>query len=249
MEAYITTANFKCIANSIKLNEKIAKDILITNIASEFIEDDLNENDINDFFNTPELEQFYKMKMFLQNIERLEDEINKNRDFLKQYIKQQNIKYKYSVKMPAYHCNKDCSAMHSDFYNEIKDTQEKITLKNSGSTYIHTMEDFNFKIKISEQKRQMIMLLNSNIAKFIADYKYAPAYATNNIKQKKIKTQIEESIIDFHTAKDEMKKIMTYKYQNKYNKYLEFNQHLLDIIGFRKCSTCHTITVGAQSVA
>jgi len=115
----------------------------------------------------------------------------------------------------------------------------KVNFKNSGKLDYENDTITNIaKGKIKKYRIQLRFLLDGEMSKKINNYKYAPKSVISKIENSKNTEKFQE-IIDFHTAKNELEKIITKIYIEKYNAELLFNQPILDSIGFSKCKGCN----------
>lgn len=136
--------------------------------------------------------------------------------------------------LPFYELNKQFMVQFKTL-----DSLVEIDFKNSGKIEVENSEvKLKFAQELKEYKGQMILFLNGELAKKIENYKYAPKYKIDNIVKYEDDVKVQESIVDFHTAKQSMHQIIYEKFYKKYNINLSFDKHILDLIGFRECNGC-----------
>lgn len=112
---------------------------------------------------------------------------------------------------------------------------KEINLKNSGRAKIDNYNiELNLHEEIKKKRLQLRFLLNEDIGKKIRNYRYAPKFKIDGM----IENENNKPIKDFHSAKDELQKLLYNFYQKKYNIDLSFKSHVLDSIGFRLCRGC-----------
>lgn len=114
---------------------------------------------------------------------------------------------------------------------------EEISRENSSST------DFeNIKLEVTFQKEmkakytQLRFFLDGDFAKKVANFKYAPSFKIKDVLKNDKDEEAHQTILDFHTVKDMVKKIIFDFYKSKYNAKLSFEDTILDSIGFKKCN-------------
>ena len=111
---------------------------------------------------------------------------------------------------------------------------KQVSLKNSGTT---DMENYRveFKEKANKCRLQLRFLLDGELGDKIANYRYAPQYKVENIVKHEHNSELHKPILDFHTAKSELQKILFNFYKNKFNVDLSFDNSILDSLGFNPC--------------
>jgi len=136
---YITNASLNLISRSLrsknfrnkKLNLSIGE---MTFIIADDIKDKLpiSKEDLNEFFNKNDLQDMYLRAMINKDFGKFLESIGENENFITMYINNQNKKYAYDIKAPAYHPITSCEWLNSPFSNieipkECRVNQEKQT--------------------------------------------------------------------------------------------------------------------------
>jgi len=121
---------------------------------------------------------------------------------------------------------------------ECPEGLKKIDLKNSGATTQDNYIVGLYQERAKKNRLQLRFLLDSELGSKISRYKFAPIYKVENIVKYEKDASLHNPIIDFHSAKTEMKEILLDFYKNKYNTDLSFEKSILDSIGFNKCRAC-----------
>ncbi|HFU75519.1 MAG TPA: hypothetical protein ENK66_04660 [Arcobacter sp.] len=115
-KVYITKASTNLILHSLKkhLNVKQKRNDLLEEL-SEHFSFELMDLTLNDM----ELEHLYNEKNILKSLEELLNKIKNNNRIVKDYIEEQNRKYAYNIKEPAYHTTIVCEWLNKDFQNIV----------------------------------------------------------------------------------------------------------------------------------
>ena len=235
MKAYITNASLKMIFRSVKpFIKKDSRENLIFSLKEDIESDNfkISYSDIDEILATSSLNNLKLFKLIIQNLE----EFNLNKNHILTFIEEQNKKYKYQVKAPAYHLKNNCEWMKKSFKNIIKDTGEEIYYENSGNIEIENNSLENLIFKTEKSLKQLKLYFNTEFAKKIKNYRYAPKITEELLKNEK--EEVKNEILEFHKVKKEFIQLIFSILQQKYNTDLSFDKTILDFIGFRNCSVC-----------
>jgi RecG-like helicase len=216
--------------------------------------------------------------MMFKDFKELMTNIQGNRNIITEYVNNQNKRYAYQVKAPAYHKNINCQWMNKSFNNiqipqnslsdihteqkvkewisankklafeelnqkfkiefNCKEGLEKISRVNSGSTdFENDNLEKTFQQEIKIKYKQLKFFLDGELTKKVANFRYAPSFKIKEILRNNKDEKAHQTILNFHSIKDAIKKIIFDFYKSKYNEDLSFEDTILDSIGFSKCRT------------
>lgn len=180
---YITNASLKQISKSLRLKgATISREKMTESISSDFGVDDVVTADIlNDIFNNFDLKDMYFMKMVLKDFAMLLDEIQGNKQVIKEYIDNSNRKYVTKVKAPSYHKDNTCQWMSKSFFNieipleclDNKEIEQKVKVwleKNKHLEFCKLNEEFKIQFncpkglsKVARENSGSAFFNNQNI--------------------------------------------------------------------------------------
>jgi len=121
---YITNASLNLISRSLRSKNFKNKKMNfsrkeITFMISNDIKDEfsITEEDLNEFFNTQDLQDMHTKIMINKDFGKFLELIDENQKFITLYIYNQNKKYAYDINAPAYHSTTSCKWLKSRFLN------------------------------------------------------------------------------------------------------------------------------------
>jgi len=172
---YITNASLKKIAKSLK--NKIKNESLV-DMSNELIDYDelagvVGCEDIREVFNNQEIKELFTMLRVTRELPKIVKEVKGNKDFITQYINQQNRRFLTPVQAPAYHHEKQCKALLSNFYN-IQIPEECLEKKEEIQAWVNkhknlSFEELNKKFKMEfncQNSLEQIERKNSGVTDF-----------------------------------------------------------------------------------
>ncbi|MDD3834378.1 MAG: hypothetical protein PHS42_02790 [Sulfurimonas sp.] len=119
-----------------------------------------------------------------------------------------------------------------------KEGLEEISKANSSyADFENDKLEATFQKEVKTKYRQLRFFLDGDFAKKVANFKYAPSYKIQDILKDDKDEDTHKTLLDFHSVKDAIKKIIFDFYKSKYNAELSFEDTILDSIGFKKCSS------------
>jgi len=216
---YITNASLNLISKSLRIKKtKISREGMLENLSSDFgIEHIITANILDDIFNSNELKDMYFRKMVLKDFHILMNEIEGNKQIIKNYVDESNKKYAIKVKEPAYHIYEDCAWMRKSFKNIQIPTQ---FLKNSELTIkVENWISENKNMRFLELNEKFKTLFNSKEDLIEIDRKNSGSTSFDNKKininfNTEVKTKYKQ--LRFFLDGDFADKLKNYKYARKY---------------------------------
>lgn len=116
--AYITKRSFNLISSRLTQVIKTNKNTMLDELTMDFPINDLVDNQkLSELLNNDEIGQMFTAKKLFENFAGIIVEIQHNQKSIKEIIRNQNRFYMNDVKMPAYHTDDNCEAIHSSFFN------------------------------------------------------------------------------------------------------------------------------------
>ncbi len=129
--AYITKSNFNKISKRLVNVIKEDRAAMLDKLVRDFPIDGLIDSPkLNELLNNDEIAQMYAAKKLFEDFSGVITEIQNNQRSIKDIIQRQNRHFMQDVRMPAYHIDENCEAMHSGFFNitfpdTLSDAQSK----------------------------------------------------------------------------------------------------------------------------
>jgi len=218
---YITNASLNLISRSLR-SKKIKNKKMnfsrkeITFMISNEIKDEfsITEEDLNEFFNTNDLQDMHTKIMINKDFEKFLESIDENRKIITLYINNQNNKYAYDINAPAYHRTPSCEWLKSSFSNiEIPkecrvDKEKYIEIK----TWIQNNKTLSFKELNDKFKKKF------NCSKDLINIELENS-GNVNFDNYRIKEEIKKYFtqLRFNYNEEISKKINAYRYAPKYS--------------------------------
>ena len=115
----------------------------------------------------------------------------------------------------------------------------QVSFANSGTVIVDNIKvELELGQNVKLKKKQLRFLLDGELGKKIANYRYANASSVQSIVRNEKNRDAHQPIVEFHEAKKELKSMIIDLFKKKYNFDLSFDDHILDMAGFRACKGC-----------
>jgi len=116
--AYITKRSFNLISSRLIQVIATKKNTMLDELVLDFpINNLVDSQKLSELLNNEEIGQMFTAKKLFENFAGIIAEIQQNQNSIKEIIHNQNRFYMNDVKMPAYHTDDTCEAIHSGFFN------------------------------------------------------------------------------------------------------------------------------------
>ena len=115
----------------------------------------------------------------------------------------------------------------------------QVSYANSGTVTVNnTKVELELGEDLKLKKQQLRFLLDGELGKKVENYRYANTFNIDNIIKREKNKEAHQPILEFHEAKKEVQDIILDLFKIKYNLDLTFDDHILNMAGFRECQGC-----------